>query len=108
MSTMRIILVHDDYDENHLAEVTEKMKKLGAPEIRAVWVEAYGSWVALEGCHRLRAAKDLGLTPIIISVDWSESVTLISMGLDYQDPLTIAELVDRNYNNVEIEFGNED
>lgn len=46
-----------------LPSVIEEMKRIGAPTIRAYYDgEAYQ---ALEGSHRLAAAKELGLTPVI-------------------------------------------
>lgn len=65
---MTIILLHTYYDKNHLDEVKSEMQQLGAPVIRAIWDQSVGMWVALEGCHRLRAARELGLEPIIENV----------------------------------------
>lgn len=47
-------------DSLHLAEVKSDMTRLGAPTIH-VTRNTNGFWVALEGCHRMRAAHDLGL-----------------------------------------------
>lgn len=71
---MTIYLLHDHYDNKHLNSVKEKMKVLGAPTVRAVFDgEVYG---AVEGCHRIRAAKDLGLTPIIEEIQEGESAVI--------------------------------
>jgi hypothetical protein len=59
---MQIALLHKHYNGNHLEAVKTEMQNLGAPVIRAIWSETYGMWMAVEGCHRIRAAKDLGLT----------------------------------------------
>lgn len=76
----RIYLVHAHYDAAHLEHVKAEMLKLGAPTIKAFWVEAYNAWFAVEGCHRLRAAVALGVTPVINQVDcranWSDVVDI--------------------------------
>jgi hypothetical protein len=70
-----IALFHKHYDKDHLNEVKEIMKEKGAPVIRAMWSDLYGMWLAVEGCHRIRAAKELGLTPIIKDVSNQKTVT---------------------------------
>ena len=76
-SSMRIALVHEHFDADHLEAVKAEMLTLGAPTIRAVWMEVYGAWVALEGCHRIRAAQALGLLPLIDEVEYSnDSIVL--------------------------------
>ena len=94
---MRIALVHNHYDEAHLAVVIEEMKTLGAPVIKAVWMECYGHWAALEGCHRIRAAKALGLTPEIDEVEYSDDPCDV-------DGMTVAEVADRSRESDVIEF----
>ncbi len=101
---MRIVLVHNYYDKDHLKEVVEKMKKLSAPQIHAVLDEAHNQWQALEGCHRLRAAEILGLTPIIIPVEYSDDSIYTVVTYDGGDEYTIAEIVDGCYNNYSIDF----
>lgn len=73
---MDIILYHNHYDIQHLNAVAAQMQTLGAPAIRAIWSDVYGAWMAVEGCHRVRAAKALGLTPTIIDVSNDETVTV--------------------------------
>lgn len=73
---MIISLYHEHYEEEHLAEVTAEMVKRGAPVIRCIWAEAYGQWMAVEGCHRLRAAKALGLTPVVKDISQQRTVTI--------------------------------
>lgn len=80
---------------DHLADVTEQMKRLGTPTIHAVWIEAHGVWQALEGCHRLRAAHALGLTPIIIPVEYSEEMMSTVLGYDGDEDYPISEICDR-------------
>ena len=96
---MRVALLHNHYDEEHLAQVMEEMKQLGAPKIHAVWMDCYGHWVALEGCHRIRAAKELGLTPEIIEVEYSDD-TFETDGEEY----VISEVCDASYDAGIIEF----
>lgn len=73
---MKISLYHNHYNEQHLEEVKQEMIKLGAPSIRAIWSECYGMWMAVEGCHRLRAAKELGIMPIIIDISAKRQATI--------------------------------
>jgi len=73
---MQVALYHKSYNEQHLAEVKVEMQKRGAPVIRAIWSEVYEMWMAVEGCHRIRAAKDLGLTPIIKDISNAKTATI--------------------------------
>jgi len=74
---MQIALYHNHYDKKHLAQVTDDMKRLGTPTIRAIWSECYGMWLAVEGCHRLRAAQVLGLVPTISEINIDDEPTII-------------------------------
>ena len=65
---MQIALLHKHYSADHLDSVKSEMTKRGAPVIRATWSDVYGMWMAFEGCHRIRAAKALGLTPVIKNI----------------------------------------
>ena len=95
---MRVILLHEHYDDGHLAQVIEEMRSLGAPRIRAAWVECYGAWVALEGCHRLRAAHALGLSPELVPVEYDDETTPGDLGLDWQDSDSrIAAVIDKQW-----------
>ena len=96
---MTIALVHDHYDANHLDMVKAEMIERGAPVIKAVWMEAYDLYAALEGCHRIRAAKDLGLTPIIDEVEYSDDLV---EGMD--GDWMVSEIADDAYKAVKIEF----
>lgn len=71
---MKIALIHEHYNTEHLSAVKAEMLVMGAPVIRAVWMECYGVWAALEGCHRIRAAAALGLIPVIDEVEYSDDV----------------------------------
>ena len=102
---MRIALVHNHYDKSHLEAVKKEMVKKGAPVIHAVWMECFGHWQALEGCHRLRAAKELGLTPEIEEVEYCESTMLSDVVVyDGGEDYTIAEICDGGANVDIIEF----
>ena len=101
---MRIALVHNHFDSEKLQRVIEEMKVLGAPEIHAVWHPAYDHWVALEGCHRIRAAKELGLTPEIIEVEYGEEMASTVTGYDGDEDYPICEICDDSHNAVIIEF----
>lgn len=93
--TTTIALMHKHYDVQHLADVVAQMQVMGAPTIKAVWLECHGVWAALEGCHRIRAAAKLGLAVEIDEVEYDDGVTLVELGLDCQDPtITVADVAD--------------
>ncbi|NLH78490.1 MAG: ParB N-terminal domain-containing protein, partial [Acidobacteria bacterium] len=64
------------YTPKHLEEVKAIMARRGAPVIRAIWNECHGVWMAIEGCHRIRAAQELGLTPIIKDISRQKRVRM--------------------------------
>jgi hypothetical protein len=100
---MDVILVHSHYDAAHLAAVQAEMLTLGAPAIRGVFFEeGCDVWVALEGCHRLRAAHALGLMPTMIEVEYDDTTTTEDIGIYHQDNLTIVELLARHIDNDQI------
>jgi len=99
---MRIALLHDHYDEKHLADVKAEMKKLGAPTIKAVYLAGNDHYAALEGTHRILAAKDLGLVPIIDTIDYDKTKDDFVDGM--QDDFTVAEICDRAYQAKEVCF----
>ena len=80
---MKIALLHKHFDAGHLKEVKSKMENLGAPVIRAVWMECFDCWAALEGCHRIRAAAELGLEPIIEEIEYSDDVFIDESGNEF-------------------------
>ncbi len=91
---MYILLVHDSFDPAHLETVKAEMLVMGAPTIKAVKLDD-NLYAALEGCHRLRAAHALGLTPEIEEIEYSEEVTTEDLGLDFGgDVWTVAALAD--------------
>lgn len=71
------------------------MRQMGSPTIKAVWIEAYAAWLALEGSHRLVAAKQLGIVPIIDEIDYdSEATTDEIIPGSYQDNWTLDQLLE--------------
>ena len=74
---MLVSLVHDFFEPAHLEQVKKEMLELGAPTIRVIDCCDYYS--AVEGCHRLRAAKALGLVPKFVVIDIDDD---LSNGLD--------------------------
>lgn len=101
---MKILLAHDHYDEAHLEQVATEMQTMGAPTIKAVYMPCWDAYVALEGCHRIRAAKRLGLTPEIDEVEWSNTDLVMDMviGIDFDG--TIEQFCDTANSNEMIEF----
>ena len=95
--TMNIILAHDHCDPDHLVAVRDEMERLGAPVIKAVWMDCWGAWCALEGCHRLRAALDMGLMPKIEEVPYDDTTTVLDLGLDFQDEFRVCAIVEGGY-----------
>lgn len=67
------LVAPNETNPKQLARVTAEMQQLGAPKIRAYWDGE--KYIALEGSHRARAAKDLGITPVIDEVDLKQWFT---------------------------------
>jgi len=105
---MTIALVHDHYDQKHLDVVKAEMLIWGAPVIKAVWMECYQMYAALEGCHRIRAAYDLGLTPTIAEFDYDDVCDLElcdeRLGLDIDSAQKVSWLIDGCNNSVTFNF----
>lgn len=102
---MKIALVHTHFDAAHLERVKAEMLNLGAPVIKAVWMECYGVWAALEGCHRIRAALALGLTPEIEEIEYSDEITLAELGCDDSgEDYTVAAIADDAHAAIILEF----
>lgn len=83
-------------DTDHLRSVMAYMDAHGSPTIKAVYDEANGSWVALEGSHRIAAAQQLGLPIIIDEVDYSDEllVNIGTVGREDRDDVTVADIYD--------------
>lgn len=83
------------FDEARLAEVMAEMERLGAPTIRAVDVAGY--LMAIEGTHRLEAARRLGLTPVVEVVagaDADNAEVITGLDIDDRAEWTVGELRD--------------
>jgi len=104
---IEVTLLHPHFDANHLAAVTEEMRTMGAPKVKAVWQPGWGVWVALEGCHRLRAAHALGLTPEFDEVEYSDQdMQDPALGLDFDVVgVSVADVVDRGHTRPSLVFG---
>ena len=63
--------LHHYYRPLHLDHVIAEMRRRGPPVLRAHFDGEI--WHAREGTHRLRAAKFLGLTPVLVPVKWPKS-----------------------------------
>lgn len=86
---MRISILNPVFPR-HLKRVKATMRLMGPPTIRAVWAPSFGHWAALEGSHRVCAAKELGLRPIIKSVKYSRRK--VRVGCDYLRVKDICDL----------------
>lgn len=64
---MKIILLNKT-TESRLVQVVSEMVSLGAPVVQCFELEDC-TYLALEGSHRLTAAKQLGMIPILDVVD---------------------------------------
>lgn len=70
LSSVIVNPLHGYYRPERLEHVVSEMRRLGPPVLRAAWDADAGIWHAREGTHRLRAAKRLGLAPVIVPVPW--------------------------------------
>jgi len=59
--------------KSHLKSVVEYMEKHGSPTIRVYEYDS-GIYYALEGSHRLAAAKILNMVPVLLVMDLEDSV----------------------------------
>lgn len=71
-ATLTIQALHT-VDQEHLATVRSTMQHVGAPTIRAYWTGEM--WQAIDGTHRLEAAAQLGLVPVIVEVAMADLVS---------------------------------
>lgn len=90
---MYIALLHSHFSEEHLDEVKKEMELFGAPVIKAIYNEVEGLWMACEGCHRIRAAAELGLAPIINDVT-AEKTICIDWDGDPDTEVNVSEVLD--------------
>lgn len=96
---MAMILTINDVEEPHLTKVKEQMVKLGSPTIRVVDCGDYLQ--AIEGCHRLRAACELGLKVDFDILDQEEIVQMSTLDLEdmLSDELPAGEIAGELHSN---------
>lgn len=95
---MKIVLLHSDYQQDHLDRVIDDVKELGSPTIRVYDLGFDNLCQAIEGCHRLRACEILDIEPNIEVIDSDTRLEDLD-GLDYDGCAdTVSELGDwENY-----------
>lgn len=86
MPTTTIYAIHSP-DADKLADVTAEMRRLGAPTVRVVDCGDY--YMALEGSHRLAAARALGIEPELVIYDQDDEIDVT--GYDWYEPSQWAE-----------------
>lgn len=85
------ITAPNEVDLDHLTEVSKEMEEIGRPVIRVAYDPAYDSYIAFEGSHRIKAAHDKGIKPILDEVDINDvyngkySLDELSDDLDISD-----------------------
>lgn len=62
--------LHWYYNEARLDSVIEQMRTRGAPRLRGFYDAETNVILLREGTHRIRAAKTLGLIPVIVEIPW--------------------------------------
>lgn len=67
------IVTPNKTNESKLSLVKKEMEKRGPPKIRAFWDGE--KYIAIEGSHRVQAAKELGMTPVIEEVQLRKFIT---------------------------------
>lgn len=70
---MIIAPLHRHFSAAHLEDVRRDMARLGPPLIRAYFDATTGCWLAREGTHRIRAAHQLRVSPVMVHVPWWRS-----------------------------------
>lgn len=109
--SISIVLCHDHYNKDHLEDVKREMQILCEPTINCWYDDVNSLWFAVEGCHRLRAAYALGITPIINDISNDSTLTYQVEGEDVTVVLTedfFNEWYDHNYHNTILDFKEED
>jgi len=102
---MRVALMHDHFSAKKIEDVKQQMAVIGSPVIKAVYLECYDIYAALEGCHRLRVAHELGIDVIIDEVAYSD-LMLSDIGCldEFGEDYTISEICDDAYRNIILDF----
>jgi len=101
---MLVGLVHDHFDKNHLDKVVAEMKKLGTPKIKAVYIECHDMYVALEGCHRLRACEKLGIVPEFELLEYDDVYELKGGQIGIDSDCKISDILDDCHKSTMIVF----
>lgn len=65
--------LHEYFRPAHLEHVIREMRSRGAPVLRGTLDPVSGAWLMREGTHRLRAAKVLGIAPVLVFVPWRKT-----------------------------------
>ena len=105
---MVAVVLLNEAQEEHLKEVESYMLENGTPVIKVVFDESAGVYVALEGSHRLHAAKALGITPIFEEYDLDVDCMLSDyVDLDADD-YPMAEIVGDYWRRPIIDFNQVD
>lgn len=97
---MTTIVTINAPDADHLVAVMDEMRDRGAPVIRAIRDETQGVILALEGSHRLAAAKALGIVPVLRLLADDDMITCDEIGYDdcgwfEGEPARAADIRDR-------------
>lgn len=71
---MKTIYTINRVKPDHLEAVKAEMMQLGAPTIRVVNCSDY--YMALEGSHRLNAAKALGIKPNLVVFEQDDEIDI--------------------------------
>jgi hypothetical protein len=80
-TAIAILYLPHPTDDKKVEAVKTEMRKLGAPKIRVVDCNEY--YMAIEGCHRLMAAADLGIAPRLTLLNREDPVEVDSVDTDY-------------------------
>lgn len=80
MTVQSLYLIHA-IDPAKLAGIKAEMVNLGAPTVRVV--DCGDHYMALEGCHRLTAAAELGIAPVLTVLAQDDMVDADSIGIDH-------------------------
>jgi hypothetical protein len=81
MDTASLRIPHSAYDAEKLEIVKTEMRRRGVPTIRVVRYPNY--YMAIEGCHRLTAAAELGFAPVLVVLAANELVEVASLDSDF-------------------------
>lgn len=103
---MKTIALISKTNRERLEVVKTEMLELGAPTIHVVFDEGQGIYIALEGGHRLQAAKELDLTPTLIVVELEDTdIHVEDLGLGIDDcEYTVDELLAQAYRTQLVDF----